>query len=268
MAEADAIERVDEPVTVDSLAADLHEFGITAGDTVIVHTSMSALGWVCGGPPAVVDAFQDVLTTAGTLVMPTHTAQYTDPAEWENPPIPEGWPERIRKTIPPYRPAVTPTRDVGAVPECFRTYPDVHRSRHPHYSFAAWGADADVIVAEHAFDHGLGENSPLADLYDHDADVLLLGTDHGVNTSLHLAEYRADLDIETTVYGAPVERDGERVWVECENLRVDASDFADLGADFERAVGSRTGTVGAADARLADQPTLVEFAVGWLERNR
>jgi len=44
-------------------------------------------------------------------------------------------------------------------------------------------------------DHGLDdprENSPLARVYDRDGDVLLLGVGHDSNTSLHLAEHRAD----------------------------------------------------------------------------
>ena len=44
MSEADAIERVDEPVTVASLVADLRELGVEAGDALLVHSSLSALG--------------------------------------------------------------------------------------------------------------------------------------------------------------------------------------------------------------------------------
>lgn len=47
-------------------------------------------------------------------------------------------------------------------------------------------------------------------LYDRDGRVLLLGTDHGTNTSLHLAEYRADYPKERTGDGGPVLIDGER----------------------------------------------------------
>lgn len=268
MSEADAIGRVDEPVTVDSVAADLRALGLERGDRVLVHASMSELGWVSGGPPAVVDALREVLTPAGTLAMPTFTGQYTDPAVWESPPVPDGWPERIRESIPPYRPAVTPSRSMGAIAECFRTYPDVHRSRHPQYSVAAWGDEAEAIVADHSFDRGLGDGSPLAALYDRDAVVLLLGVGHGVNSSFHLAEHRADLDLGTTRGDAPIERDGERVRIAFEELRMDTDDFPALGAAFEDAVGCRPGTVGAADARLASQRELVDFAVDWLERNR
>ena len=39
--------------------------GVTPGMTLIVHSSLSSLGWVCGGPVAVVQALMDVLTPGG-----------------------------------------------------------------------------------------------------------------------------------------------------------------------------------------------------------
>lgn len=268
MSEADAIERVDEPVTVSSLAADLRDLGLEAGDTLLVHSSTSALGWVAGGPPAVVDALQEVLTDDGTLVMPTHTSQYTDPAVWEAPPVPDDWVGQVCESRPPYRPSVTPTRGMGAIPECFRNYPDVVRSRHPQFSFAAWGADAAEIVGDHGFDGSLGENSPLARVYERDGDVVLLGVGHDTNTSIHLAEYRADFPKETITSTAPILADGRRVDVEITDLETSTDDFEELGEAFEREVGVCTGAVGAATAKLVDQRALVDFAVEWFEANR
>lgn len=267
MSEADAIDRVDEPVTVASLVDDLRDLGVEAGDTLLIHSSLSALGWVCGGAPAVVDALQEVLTDDGTLVMPTHTG-YTDPTGWEKPPVPDEWVKPIRETMPAYRPAVTPTRNMGAIPECFRGYPGVHRSAHPAVSFAAWGAGAEEIVADHALDYGLGDRSPLARLYDRDGGVLLLGVGHEANTSLHLAEHRAAFPKEVVKNGGPIVENGERKWVEYETIEEDTDDFADVGADFERRVGLRQDGVGAATAKLASQRALVDFAVEWFEANR
>lgn len=268
MGERDAIDRVDEPVTVPSLIADLRELGIEGGETLLVHSSLSALGWVAGGAPAVVDALMEAVTESGTLVMPTHTYQYTDPADWSNPPVPDEWIEIIHESIPPFRPGVTPAWSMGAIAECFRSYPGVVRSRHPELSFAAWGADAEAVVADHSFDYGLGEESPIARIYERDGKVLLLGVDHMVNTSIHLAEYRATFPREIVEHGAPVLEDGERVHVEYEDIVTSTDDFADLGADFEREIGAREGEVGAASATLIDQPKLVDFAVEWFEVHR
>lgn len=268
MSEADAVARVDEPATVDSLVSDLRDLGVAPGDTLFVHSSLSALGWVCGDAPAVVEALRTTVTDAGTLVMPTHSPQYTDPTGWSAPPVPDDWVDTIREERPAYRPDTTPTRGVGAIPECFRTYPDVVRSAHPTVSVAAWGAGADAIAGEHPLEYGLGESSPLARLYDRDADVLCLGTDHETNTSFHLAEHRAAIDIETETNRVPIVEHGERTMVEYERLDGHTDDFSDLGAAFERRVGLVEGSVGAATARLASQPELVDFAVTWFEEHR
>ena len=270
MGERDAVDRVDEPATVSTLRSDLRELGVEPGETLLVHSSLSALGWVCGDAQAVVDALCGAVTESGTLVMPAHTGQYTDPSVWSNPPVPDDWIETIRAERPPFRPETTPTRGMGAVAECFRGYPDTVRSRHPTVSFAAWGADAEAVVADHAYDEGLGEGSPLAEVYDRGGRVLALGTGYDTNTSIHLAEYRAAFPKERTTNDAPVLEDGERVRVEYEDIETDTSDFEEVGTAFEdeRPEAVARGTVGAAEARLIDQPALVDFAVEWFEATR
>jgi len=270
MGEHAAVAAVDDPVTVDRIAADLRELGVEAGDTLLVHSSLSELGWVAGGPQAVVDALRRVVTADGTIVMPTHSTQYSDPSVWTNPPVPDDWIPQIRESIPPFRPAVTPSRGMGAVAECFRDYPETVRSQHPLYSFAAWGSDAEAIVAEHSFENAMGEESPLARVYDRDGTVLLLGTDHASNTSLHLAEYRSDVALGETTETAPVLRDGERTMVEWTDVELDSDDFPEVGAAFERAHSEsvETGEVGAGTATLVDQPALVDFGAEWLSEHR
>jgi aminoglycoside 3-N-acetyltransferase len=157
---------------------------------------------------------------------------------------------------------------MGAITECFRDYPGAQRSRHPEMSFAAWGADADGITANHAFDYGLGEASPLGRLYEQDGYVLLLGVDHDRNTSIHLAEYHADLAPGTHENTVPIERDDGAETITYRDLETDSSDFDELGTDYEADVGLEMGRVGAATAKLLEQPSLVDFAVDWLEANR
>jgi aminoglycoside 3-N-acetyltransferase len=263
-------DRSSEPVTVDTIASDLRDLGVTAGGTVLVHGSLSSLGWVCGGAPAVVDALQRVVGPEGTIVMPTHSPGNRDPTNMSAPPVPESWYETVREQMPAYRPALTPTQGMGAIVECFRSYPGVERSAHPQHSFAAWGGDAAFVTADHALAYSLGESSPLARVYDLDSDVLYLGTTHATSTSMHLAEYRGDLGLDTVDHASAVLVDGEREWVEWVDVDHTDEDFQDCGAAFDRECPDAvaTGQVGVGDAKLLSQRALVDFAVDWFEANR
>jgi aminoglycoside 3-N-acetyltransferase len=259
------------PVTARSLADDLRELGVRPGMVLLVHCSLRSLGWVCGGAQAVILALQRAVRSYGTLVMPAHSGHLSDPAQWRHPPVPSGWLGQIRACLPPYDPSLTPTRGLSAVAELFRTLPDVVRSRHPQMSFAAWGAEAITVATDHGLDFGLGEDSPLARIYELDGWVLLLGVDHAVNTSLHLAEYRASYPAKTEVAsGAPMLVGGHRRWRRFRDINLSSEDFARLGRDFIRRNPRlvRVGRVGLARAQLFPQRACVDFAVRWLERHR
>ena len=89
--EADAIAATSVPATVASLVRDLAALGVERGGVAIVHSSLSALGWVAGGPQSVVEALLEVVGPDGPIVMPTHSGQLSDPAAWSRPPVPESW---------------------------------------------------------------------------------------------------------------------------------------------------------------------------------
>lgn len=256
--------------TIQSLVADLRRVGVEPGMTLLVHSSLSSLGWVCGGAVAVILGLERALGPRGTLMMPAHSGDLSDPAEWQNPPVPSAWWEIIRETMPPYDPDLTPTRGIGVIPELFRTQRGVLRSGHPQLSFAAYGPQAAAIVDRHTLAYSLGEQSPLARLYDLDGRVLLLGVDHSRNSSLHLAEYRADFPGKREVQsGAPVLVEGERQWVTFPDIDLNADDFARLGRDFTAESGLVwQGRVAYAAAALMPQRALVDYAVHWLARNR
>jgi aminoglycoside 3-N-acetyltransferase len=140
MSEQAAIHRAGEqPATIASLRDDLAWLGVAPGMVLLVHSSLSALGWVSGGSVAVLLALEAALGATGTLVMPTHSGDLSDPAAWRNPPVPEAWWPVIRDTMPAYDPELTPTRGMGAIPETFRRGRGVRGNHHRCRSLPAAG---------------------------------------------------------------------------------------------------------------------------------
>jgi aminoglycoside 3-N-acetyltransferase len=119
------------------------------------------------------------------------------------------------------------------------------------------------VTSGHRLEHSLGEESPLARLYERDAQVLLLGAGYDTCTSFHLAEYRTG-NARPARLGAPVTQNGKRAWVWFEDIELQDDSFAELGGEFERECAVARGRVGSADARLFSQRAAVDFAVEWL----
>ncbi len=259
------------PVTRQKIIDDLREIGVTPGMTLLVHSSLSSMGWVCGGAVSVVSALQDVIRPYGLLIMPSHSGELSDPSGWENPPVPESWWDTIRETMPPFDPEVTPTRGMGAVAECFRAYPDTLRSYHPQFSFTAWGEEGIQVVQEHSLEGGLGNESPLGRIYDRDGWVLLLGVGFENNTSFHLSEWMADHKSKKEITcSSPVLVEGHRKWKRYRDLDYDDSDFGLIGRDFERKNKNliKTGYIGNAKSYLFSQRLCVDFGIDWMKRKR
>jgi len=256
-------------VTTTSLAADLRALGLAAGDVVLLHSSYRSIGFVVGGPQAVVQAFLDVLGPGGTLVVPTHTPDNSDPAAWQHPPVPIEWWAPIREQAPGFDRERTPaSRWMGRLAELVRTWPGAARSDHPQVSFAALGARAAEITAGHRRDEALGDRSPLGAVHRLDGKVLLLGCGHDTNTSLHLAEWRQS-DPPRHRTGASIRTsDGTGRWETWTDVAEDESDFERIGAEFEATGAATIGPVGDATARLMPQRAVVDFATGWIAAHR
>ncbi len=269
------MDSADAPVIIPSqLAAGFRALGVAAGQTVLLHASVKAVGWLLGGPQVILETLLGILGPRGTLMML---------ASWEgNPYRMERWPAAQRTAClaecPAFDPATSPAdhREMSILAEYLRTWPGAYRSVHPLASFVAVGAQAEWLMATQPLHYPHGLESPLARLCGVDGKVLLLGAPFSNLTLLHHAEHMVDLPQKRSErYAMPVGRAGQRVWVEIEEY--DTTDgIADFGSDDyfhaigEAYVASGKGSstqVGGARAYLFEADDLKQFGMQWMERH-
>jgi aminoglycoside 3-N-acetyltransferase len=227
------------------LVRQLRELGVEAGDILLVHTAFRAVRPVEGGPLGLIGALREALGPDGTLVMPSWSGNDDEIFDKESSPA---------------------TPDLGVTADMFWRLPGVRRSDHVH-AFAAVGPAAQAIIADPLPLPPHIAASPVGRVHDRDGKILLLGTDHSSNTTLHLAELLADVPYRTTSTSTILEHGIPR--------RIDYGEnnhccirFA-LADDWLRAVGlQREGGVGHAQARLMHARDLVRLALQHLAQDR
>lgn len=267
----DLLDKTEEPNTKKSLVVELKKLGIKTGDTLLVHSSLSSLGYCVGGEHDVIQALMESVSETGNIIMPAHSSILTEPSAWENPPVPTAWHELIRKFAHPFDPKTTRTTGMGRIAETFRQYENVRRSYHPVVSFCAWGSHAHDITENHSLEYSLGLNSPLGRLYQMNTKILMLGTSYDTNTSIHLAEIISD-HRSRIKQGSPVIENGRRVWKIYDDIDYDSDCFVEIGLAFEQYVFGNyekniaeekiiKGKVGLADSTILIQKDLIDFAV-------
>ncbi|MCE5251340.1 AAC(3) family N-acetyltransferase [bacterium] len=160
-------------VTKDMILAGFREMGIGPGHKFIMHSSLKSLGYVEGGPDAVIDAMIESVSPGGTVFVPTMTFGK------------------------PFNPDRTPSV-VGLITEVFRKRPGAVRSLHPSHSVAGIGPDAARICADHEKTTPMGPGSPLVKLADEDGWIMLLGADHIGNSTVHVAHELAQVPFLNT----------------------------------------------------------------------
>lgn len=158
----------------EELKQQLRKMGIKPDDTVLIHTSMSAIGEVEAGPDGVIDAFCEYLTE-GLLLIPTHT---WDDVTSDN----------------PYYDVRTAVPNIGLIPRTAAIRKDGVRSLHPTHSMWAHGADAaDYVKGE----ENAPSPTPRGFCWDRAADrgakILLIGVGNDKNTFIHSIEERVGL---------------------------------------------------------------------------
>ncbi|MBL4934372.1 AAC(3) family N-acetyltransferase [Clostridium sp. YIM B02515] len=253
----------------EDLVKQFRDCGVSKGQAIFVHTSLKSLGFVVGGAETLIRALLEIVGEEGTLMMPSQTWKNLDPStgvHWEEP---EEWWPIIRANWPAYDKEVTPAIGMGVVAEVFRKWPGAKRSDHPARSVAAVGKYAGYLTNNHDLSNIFGKGSPVDKLYELDGHILLIGVGYEKNTSLHLAEIRADFKSKKfTNESSAVIINGKREWVTYSTQAVDDSDFVALGNQYDKEADNKIHKVGDADVRFMKQRSLVDFATEWMEKNR
>ncbi len=246
------------------LVEELRALGVSAGDVLMVHASLRALGPVKGGAAEVVRALEEAVGEAGTLVAYVDVELFHEDDDEDEVPVFD--PRTARAAL-----------DHGVLHETMRTWPGALRSDHPDAGVVAMGKRAEWIVKEHPFRYGYGPGSPFARVVEAKGKVLMLGAPLDTITLLHYAEHLAQIpdkrivryrrlmpgpaglgpqwvDFEEFDTGDPV---SERLPVNC---------FEQIAEAYLASGRGREARVGQGRAALFDGADLVEFGIRWIEQ--
>jgi aminoglycoside 3-N-acetyltransferase len=195
----------------EQLANDFRELGVNAGDTVMLHASVRAVGEIAGGPDQIHLALKSVLSSEGTLMMYASCPRYYDEVGRGN--LTAEQEREILEKLPAFDPVrARSARYNGTLVEFFRTYPD-SRVNHHVARFVFWGRQSEHLMSKQPWDYAYGLDSPLDRFLALDGKIVLLGCDHDTVTFLHYAEHVADIPAKRVArYRVPVMEDGRRVW--------------------------------------------------------
>jgi aminoglycoside 3-N-acetyltransferase len=251
------------------LADGFRRLGVVAGDVVMLHASIRAVGEIAGGPDQIHLALKDVLTDRGTLVMYASCPAYVDEVGRGN--LTAEQEREVLEKLPIFDSLTARSqRDNGALVELLRTYPGSSVNDHVA-RFVVWGHHTSHLLAPQPWSYAFGHGSLLDRFAALDGKILLLGSDHDTVTFLHYAEHIVDIPGKRVArFKVPVSADGVRVWREMEEF-----DTADAGAHpnwpprfFARVVDTyldrttnRGGRVGDAESYLFDARGLLAFAL-------
>jgi aminoglycoside 3-N-acetyltransferase len=253
----------------EQLANDLRTLGIEAGDTMMLHASVRAVGEVAGGPDQIHLALKDVLTAQGTLIMYASCPRYYDEVGSGN--LTKEQEAEILEKLPAFDPLTARSaRDNGALVELFRTYPGSRVNRHVA-RFVVWGKRADSLISEQPWNYAFGLRSPLDRFLGLDGKILLLGSDHDAVTFLHYVEHVAEIpNKRLRRFQVPVLDDGRRAWRSMEEFDTSGDGahanwpdrfFAKIVDAYLAATGNQGGRVGNALSYILRARGLLDFAL-------
>ncbi|MBL7924401.1 MAG: AAC(3) family N-acetyltransferase [Bacteroidia bacterium] len=228
------------------------DIGIREGDALLVHSSLSKIGYVQGGSETVIRSLMHVLGPEGTLLMPSFPAAGRNKDYLESEPVFD-----VRNT----------PSAMGIISETFRKMPGVKRSLHPTDAVCAAGPLAGFFTASHfgritPYD----EASPFRKLAERRGKILMLGTTlNGAGTSLHTLEDAVDFRYpvyDEKIYEAVlIDERGKRhsMKTKVHNPQYSARRNCDaLKPIFEKEGALKNGCIGQAASMLIDAHKMLE----------
>ena len=171
-----------EVMSKDNLISDFKKSGISPGDTVLIHASMSKIGYLENGPQTFVEAIIELVGKDGNVLMPTS-------------PNAKLQLDYIRESS--VFDVVNSPSKLGIISEFFRRINGVKRSLNATEPVCALGKNANYLTKGHfgaitPYD----SNSPFARITEFDGKILYIGvTLDNAGTNLHTLEDAIDVGL-------------------------------------------------------------------------
>ena len=166
-------------LTKESLIQNLQSIGIQKGDSLLVHSSLSKMGYLENGPETLIDALLEVIGSKGNLLMPSSPNALLQ--------------LDYIKSNTLFDVQHSPSK-LGAITEVFRKRKDVIRSLNATEPVCALGPDAYFLTEGHFNElTPYTSKSPFYRLTEKNGKILYIGvTLANAGTSLHLLEDAVD----------------------------------------------------------------------------
>ena len=177
----------DPEIDREAILAALEAVGVRKGDTLLVHSSLSACGYILGGAQTIIEAIIEAIGPEGNFFVPTFQR-----SECFLNGINKRWDHRPSDSRDRASESV---RWVGTLPlEFMRLYPEAPRGVHLSHSWAGWGPRAAEVLSRQAEDEPpFSDNSCPMVVREMGGKILLFGSPIGHMSFVHCFETHYNL---------------------------------------------------------------------------
>jgi aminoglycoside 3-N-acetyltransferase len=172
-------------VSPDDLSAGFARLGLQDGHSVMLHSSLEAMGIVDGGAAMVLHRLIRAIGPNGTILVPSFTSITRHATTHSNFTREGCWCEGKESRHIPFIPELQPDKEIGSIAHRLCSWPSSRRSKHPAYSYVAVGSHGDELVRHFELEDPL---LPIKRLLRYDPRVVTVGVDLTAMTAIHLAE--------------------------------------------------------------------------------